>query len=70
MSEIKRKYFAFIATKYSHAYNYIFVSLHVSANVGHPQANTTLPYTLVVTYMYFSVLYSVLLRMTHVGRNM
>jgi hypothetical protein len=29
-----------------------------------------LPYTLVVTYMYFSVLYSVHLRMAHVGRNM
>jgi hypothetical protein len=29
-----------------------------------------LPYTLVVTYMYFSVLYSVNLRMAHVGWNM
>jgi hypothetical protein len=29
-----------------------------------------LPYTLVVTYMYFSVLYSVHLRMAHVGWNM
>jgi hypothetical protein len=28
------------------------------------------PYTLVVTYMYFSVLYSVHVRMAHVGRNM
>jgi hypothetical protein len=28
-----------------------------------------LPYTLVVTYMYFSVLYGVHLRMAHVGRN-
>jgi hypothetical protein len=35
MSEIKHKYFASTATKYSLAYNYIFISLHVSANVGH-----------------------------------
>jgi uncharacterized membrane protein YqhA len=40
MSEIKHKYFASIATKYSLAYNYIFVSLHVSANGGQPQVNT------------------------------
>jgi hypothetical protein len=37
MSEIKHKYFASIATKYSLAYNYIH---YVSANVGHPQVNT------------------------------
>jgi hypothetical protein len=40
MSEIKHKHFASIATKYSLAYNYILISLHVLANVGHPQANT------------------------------
>jgi hypothetical protein len=37
---VKHKYFASIATKYSPAYNYIFISLHVSTNVGHPQVNT------------------------------
>jgi hypothetical protein len=32
LSEIKYKYFASISTKYSLAYNYIFISLHVSAS--------------------------------------
>jgi hypothetical protein len=39
-TDLKPKYFASIATTDSLAYDYIFVSLHVSANGGHPQVNT------------------------------
>jgi hypothetical protein len=37
--ELKHKHFTSIATKYK--FIYIQVSLHVSADVGHPQVNTT-----------------------------
>jgi hypothetical protein len=39
-TKTKDKYYASIATRYSLAYNYIFISRHVSENVGHPQVNT------------------------------
>jgi hypothetical protein len=72
MSEIKHKYFASIATKYSLAYNYI-ITFTTCSTYGVLKFNV-----FSVLYLYTSiylssdlhVLYSVHLRMAHVGRNM
>jgi hypothetical protein len=50
--------------------SYMFIVWHFISLMFLVFYTFILPYTLVVTYTYFSVLYSVHLRMAHVDRNM